>query len=67
MAMRCFGDAGFIPVEKYTSSNLSHKEAKALRENEDKERLPKQVEISENKIVLENVQPEAENLEGKVA
>jgi len=34
VAMRCFGDAGFIPVEKYTSSNLSAKEAKALREKE---------------------------------
>ena len=64
MAMRCFGDAGFIPAEIYTSSNLSHKEAKALREKEDRERLP---QVSENKTDLENVQPEAENLEGKAA
>jgi len=34
VAMRCFGDAGFIPAEIYTSANLSKSEAKALREKE---------------------------------
>ena len=32
--MRCFGDAGFIPAEIYTSANLSKEEARALREKE---------------------------------